>query len=100
MASILALAKKLRAEAAKTLTTEQSPIGTVTELQLYPQLRYGEVEGIGTVEIDATANVVGHSPSERCTFKGETTWLPTEMVLNRRFNPFPMLAVPAKTPKE
>lgn len=84
--TLLAFAKKLRAE--KTAEPSTLPVGTLTAFELYPELRYGEIEGIGTVTIDMTGNIVGFSPSERCTHNGMTTWIPTELVKNLRKEPF------------
>ena len=60
----------------------------MTAFELYPELRYGEIDGIGTVTIDQTGNMVGFSPVERCTHNGQTTWIPTELVKNLRKEPF------------
>jgi len=85
---LLALAKKLRAEV-KASGTQEVPIGTLTVISPYPQLRYGDVDGIGLVEIDATGNMAGFSPVERCQDEhGETAWIPTELVRNIRLQPF------------
>jgi len=85
--NLLAFAKKLRAEKS-TPEPAGLPVGTLTAFELYPELRYGEIEGIGTVTIDMTGNIVGFSPSERCTHNGQTTWIPTELVKNLRKEPF------------
>ena len=87
---LLAFAKKLRAELAKTSdVTTASPLNTLTHSTPYEQLRYGEIEGIGTVTIDATGNMSGFSPVERCKDKhGEIAWVPTELVRNMRLEPF------------
>ncbi len=85
---LLAFAKKLRADI-KQLGTTELPIGTLTVISPYPQLRYGDVDGIGLVEIDATGNMHGMSPVERCQDQqGETAWIPTELVRNIRLQPF------------
>ena len=85
---LLALAKKLLIEATKAAPTGGTPIGTLTEFQVYPQLRYGDVEGIdGVVTIDLTGNMVGFSPVERCTANGETAWIPLALVRNIRLEP-------------
>jgi len=54
----------------------------------YEQLHYGEVEGIGTVTIDKSGNMIGFSPVERCKFQGETYWIPLDLVKNLRTEPF------------
>ena len=93
--SLLAYARKLQQE--KTLQSADGtvmPFGSLTGPPvLYPELRYADIEGIGTVEIDATGNVSGHSPSERCQdpVSGEKTWIPTERCLNFRNTPFPVM---------
>lgn len=85
---LLAYAKKLRASAPQE-SVGDLPVGTLTEIQVYPQLRYGDVDGIGTVTIDQTGNMVGFSPVERCQdAHGETAWIPTELVRNIRLQPF------------
>jgi len=84
---LLALAKKLRSEVKQN--NPGADVGSLTEIVLYPQLRYGDIEGIGQVTIDATGNMVGFSPVERCQDKhGEIAWIPTERVLNLRPQPF------------
>jgi len=102
MASLLALAKKWRTESAKTAPETVQPFGTITEFQVYPQLRYADVEGIGTVTIDQTGNMVGASPVERCTYRGETTWIPLELIRNIRLDPFvvPTEGKVGRPPKE
>jgi hypothetical protein len=85
---LLALYKKLLAAAKQTDQPTDLPIGTLTFATPYPQLRYGEVDGIGTVEIDQTGNMVGFSPVERCSVGGETAWIPLELVKNIRWSPF------------
>lgn len=89
------LAAKLLATAKQNDTPTDVPIGTLTFATPYPQLRYGDVDGIGTVEIDQTGNMVGFSPVERCSAQGETAWIPLELVKNLRFQPF---VVGAATP--
>jgi len=84
---LLALAKKLLTQAEKSGTTLTLPIGTLTFAAPYPQLRFGDVDGIGTVVIDQTGNMVGFSPVERCTANGETAWIPLELVRNIRMEP-------------
>lgn len=84
-----ALGKKLLATAKQTDTPTDLPIGTLTFATPYPQLRYGDVEGIdGPVAIDLTGNMVGFSPVERCSAQGETAWIPLELIKNLRFTPF------------
>lgn len=85
---LLALAQKLLTKAQQTGQPTDHPIGTLTEFVPYPQLRYGDVEGIGTVEIDMTGNMVGFSPVERCSAGGETAWIPLTLVRNIRLQPF------------
>jgi hypothetical protein len=93
---LLQLVKKLRAEA-KAAPSSDLPIGSLTVIEAYPQLRYGDVEGIGLVTIDATGNMVGFSPVERCQDKhGETAWIPTELIRNLRLTPFLANGEPAK----
>src|SRR5678815_3773321 len=86
--NLLTFAKKLRTERSAEPQATNLPVGTLTAFELYPELRYGEIEGIGTVTIDMTGNIVGFSPSERCTHNGQTTWIPTELVKNLRKEPF------------
>jgi hypothetical protein len=86
---LLELAKKLRSDAAKQGERSELPIGTLTVIELHPQLRYGDVDGIGTVTIDAEGNMVGFSPVTRCQDEsGETAWIPTDLVRNIRLQPF------------
>jgi hypothetical protein len=81
-------AKKLAAQATKA-DYGNLPIGSLTVIEAYPQLRFGDVEGIGPVTIDATGNMVGFSPVERCQDEqGETAWIPTELVRTIRLQPF------------
>jgi len=85
---LLALAKKLRANVQANPQSEL-PVGSLTVIAPYDQLRYGDIEGIGQVTIDATGNMVGFSPVERCQDKhGEIAWIPTELVRNLRRDPF------------
>jgi hypothetical protein len=86
MTSLLSFARKLRADAKQT--TPDLPVGTLTFSTPYTQLRYAEVEGIGTVEIDYSGNMIGFSPVERCTHNGETAWIPLELCRNIRLQPF------------
>ncbi len=84
---------------AKTQGTETGdlPIGTLTFSQPYPQLRYGDVDGVGTVEIDQTGNMIGFSPVERCSAHGETVWIPLELIKNLRLQPFGWTGMPQTT---
>jgi hypothetical protein len=91
---LIALAQKLRAEA-KQADAGTLPVGSLTFSEPYPQLRYGDVEGIGLVTIDQTGNMVGFSPVERCTAHGETAWIPLELVRNIRLEPGGLLAASA-----
>jgi hypothetical protein len=91
---LLALAKKLLGEAKPPIG--DVPNGTLTAFQPYPQLRYGEIDGIGTVTIDQTGNMVGFSPVERCLHNGETAWIPTAMVKNLRLEPFVFTPTPTR----
>ena len=84
---LLAFAKKLLAEAKGKPDYGNLPVGSLTFSQPYPQLRFGDVDGIGTVVIDQTGNMVGFSPVERCTANGETAWIPLEHVRNIRMEP-------------
>jgi len=84
---LLDLFQKLLTKAHATGAAGQVPIGTLTFAEQYPQLRYAEVDGIGTVSIDATGNMVGFSPVERCTANGETAWIPLNLVRNIRLEP-------------
>jgi len=83
---LLALAKKLLNEA-KQGSPDLPTIGTLTFATPYPQLRFGDIDGIGTVTIDQTGNMVGFSPVERCSVNGETAWIPLERVHNIRLEP-------------
>jgi len=87
---LLNFAKKLRADLkSQGGSLPEGPVGTLTVIELYPQLRYGDIEGIGPVTIDAEGNMVGFSPVTRCQDKhGETAWIPTELVRNIRLQPF------------
>jgi hypothetical protein len=86
---LLALAKKLRSEISRTTDYGTPGIGTLTVIAPYDSLRYGDIDGIGLVTIDATGNMVGFSPVERCQDKhGEIAWIPTELVRNLRTQPF------------
>ncbi len=87
MTGLLALAKTLLANAAATHASDL-PIGTLDRDEPYAQLRYADVEGIGTVTIDRTGNMIGFSPVERCTAKGETAWIPLPLCRNLRLQPF------------
>ncbi len=97
---LLAFTKRLRQDQAKAAGVDTGPsaIGTLTEITQYPTLRYGEIDGIGTVSIDLSANMTGFSPVERCKDRhGETAWVPTELVKNLRLEPF--VPTPAKSSK-
>ena len=87
---LLALAKKLRTELTKTPEiVGATPTGTLTSFTPYAQLKYGEIDGIGTVTIDALGNMAGFSPVLQCKDKhGEVAWIPTELVRNLRLEPF------------
>ena len=89
---LLALAKKLLADATKA-DYGNLPVGTLTQNDGYAQLHYGDVEGIGTVEVDRTGNMIGFSPVERCIDRrtGEIAWIPTELISNLRVTPFPFV---------
>ena len=92
---LLALAKKLLAQAQHNGQTTDQPIGTLTRDDPYEQLRYGEIDGIsGTVTIDRTGEMVGFSPVERCTVNGETAWIPLDLVKNMRLQPFVFTGTP------
>jgi hypothetical protein len=86
---LLALAKKLRADTAKTTPdTGPVPIGTLTLIELYHQPRYGEVDGT-LVRIEGEGNMAGFSPVTKCVDpQGETAWIPTELVKNISLEPF------------
>ena len=89
--TLLALAKTLREKALSNDTGGSGdPIGTLTFETPYEQLHYAEVDGIGTVTIDKSGNMIGFSPVERCKHNGETAWLPTELCKNLRLEPFPV----------
>jgi hypothetical protein len=93
-----ALFTKLLATAqAKQDTVGDLPVGTLTFSQPYPQLRYGDVDGIGPVEIDQTGNMVGFSPVERCSAHGETVWIPLALIKNLRFQPYAFTGDPTST---
>ncbi len=88
---LLALAKKLRAEALKSAEPSSLPIGTLTFATLYEQPRYGQIEGIGSVRIDGVGNMVGFSPVSLCVdldHEGEMTWIQTELVRGGGFEPY------------
>jgi len=85
----------LRALFQKLLTQARSehpdlPVGTLTIETPYEQLHYAEVDGVGTVTIDKSGNMIGFSPVERCSANGETTWIPLELCRNLRTQPFPV----------
>jgi hypothetical protein len=84
---LLALAKKLRN--AVTTTSADGPTGTLTSFTPYSQLKYGEIDGVGTVTIDALGNMAGFSPVLQCKDRhGEVAWIPTELIRNLRLEPF------------
>jgi hypothetical protein len=87
---LLAFAKRLRAQIVQQGTTPAGQtIGTLTDITPYDLPRYGDVEGVGLVQLDFTANMTGYSPVERCLdSQGETAWIPTELVRNIRLTPF------------
>jgi hypothetical protein len=89
---LLELYQKLLAKANKA-DYGNLPVGTLTLDEEYTQLHYGDVEGLGTVEIDRTGNMIGFSPVERCIDRrtGEIAWLPTESIKNLRLTPFPFV---------
>jgi hypothetical protein len=89
---LLDLAKTLLTKAHASGQPNTLPIGTLTFAEPYAQLRYGDVDGIGTVTIDQTGNMVGFSPVERCTANGETAWIPLELVRNLRLEPSAFVA--------
>jgi hypothetical protein len=82
------LFQKLLDNAKAKEITGDLPAGTLTFETPYEQLHYGEVDGIGTVTIDKSGNMVGFSPVERCKFNGETAWIPLDLVKNLRTEPF------------
>lgn len=82
------LYKKLLTQAKTQENPSDLPVGTLTWSQPYPQLRYADVDGIGTVEIDQTGNMVGFSPVERCSAHGDTVWIPLDYIKNLRLQPF------------
>jgi hypothetical protein len=85
---LLALAKKLRAEIAKTTDPNAGPIGSLTLIELYQTPRYGEVDG-HLVRIEGEGNMVGWSPVTKCVdANGETAWIPTELIKNISLEPF------------
>jgi hypothetical protein len=91
---LLAFAKKLRADVTPEHQASDLPT-TLTVVETYPQLRYGEIAGIGTVTVDATGNMIGFSPVERCKdAQGEIAWIPTELVRNLRLEPFGFVGTP------
>jgi hypothetical protein len=99
---LLALYKKLLATANKA-DYGNLPVGTLTQNEEYAQLHYGDVEGLGTVEIDRTGNMIGFSPVERCIDRrtGEIAWIPTELIANLRLTPFPFVeGTPSRSRKK
>jgi len=77
-----------KARASDSWTPSGLPVGSITTFSEYAQLRYAEIEGVGTVTIDQTGNIAGMSPGERCTINGETRWMPLELLRNLRTTPF------------
>lgn len=97
---LIALQKKLLEQRSKTAVDLAAPVGTLTESEPYDQLRYAEIDGIGTVTIDRTGNMAGFSPVERCKDRhGEIAWVPTELCRNIRLEPFFVTERAAKTAK-
>jgi hypothetical protein len=91
---LLALEKKLLGEVAKTEKPDYGnlPIGTLTDIQLYAQPRYGEVDGM-PVRLEGEANRIGFSPVTKCVELGEhkdreTAWIPVARVKNIGLEPF------------
>lgn len=79
-----AFTKRLLSEVKGDYGTNLPP-GTLTWSELYQERQFGEIDGIGTVEIDATGNMVGFSPVERCKDRsGETDWVPLRLIRNLR----------------
>lgn len=98
---LLALEKTLLANASKA-DYGNLPIGSLTDIQLYPQPRYGEVDGM-PVRIDGEANRVGFSPVTKCVELGgdgerETAWIEAGLVKNIRLEPFGF-TIPARGKK-
>jgi hypothetical protein len=90
---LLALEKKLLAGVSKTVDYGNLPIGSLTLMELYPQPRYGVVDGID-VRIEGEGNRIGFSPVTKCVElgeHGETAWIPTELVKNIRLEPFGLM---------
>jgi len=86
---LLALEKKLLADATKA-DYGNLPVGSVTDIQLYPWPRYGEVNGM-LVRIEGEGNRVGFSPVTKCVElggTGETAWIEAGLVKNIRLEPF------------
>jgi len=90
------LYRKLLTQAKQT--TPDLPIGTLTFSQEYTQKQYGDVAGVGRVAIDQFGNMIGFSPVERCSFNGETAWIPLELVKNISADPFGTTRSRATTP--
>jgi hypothetical protein len=87
---LLSFAKKLRTTL-QPGSTPEGPVGTLTQIVPYDRPRFADIEGVGTVEIDYTGNMIGFSPVERCQHKGETTWIPTELCKNIRLQREPFV---------
>jgi hypothetical protein len=89
---LLALEKKLLADTTTKADYGNLPLGSLTDIQLYPQPRYGEVDGM-PVRIEGEANRVGFSPVTKCVELGEhgdreTAWITAGLVKNIRLEPF------------
>lgn len=90
---LLALERKLLAAVTKTPETFTAglPIGSLTDIQLYQQPRYGEVDGM-PVRLEGEANRIGFSPVTKCVELGEssnreTAWIEAGLVKNIRLEP-------------
>jgi len=82
---LLAYVKKIHAEAKLSAATGPTPFGTLSNVTLYTERRFAEIDGIGTVEIDATGDMSGLSPVERCQARnGEIEWVPLNKLRNFR----------------
>jgi len=89
---LLNFAKKLRQNLIQQGVTTEGPVGALTVITPYDRPRFADIDGVGTVEIDYTGNMIGFSPVERCQHKGETTWIPTELCKNIRLQREPFLS--------
>jgi len=97
---LLALEKKLLAGATKA-DYGNLPLGSLTDIQLYQQPRYGEVDGM-PVRIEGEANRVGFSPVSKCVELGdhterETAWIEAGLVKNIRMEPVGFTSSRSKT---